>query len=222
MDLYTYADDKFHESHPDWKRDTTRAYEMWLADPSDEMMAGIMMSVAPGVFYVSYRYTCDDVGYSRRDAFSAGMERVPYSVKKFDIDKSPSGSRSVASFIMWASEMHMLTGLQKAQEWNSHVVSMAEFDEETWAMMSESVPYDGRRPVADVLGEALDRLPPMDGVIARARLMDDMTWDEVLDEVRRHGSTRTSSWGISRRFSLHILPKLQDALRHAGYDEDDV
>lgn len=222
MDLYTYADAKFHDSHPDWKHDTTLAYERWLDDPSEDMMTDIMMAVAPGVFYVSYRYASDDVGYSRRDAFGAGMERVPYSVRKFDIDKSPRGSRSVASFIMWAAEMHMLTGLQKAQEWHSHVVSMAEFDEETWAMMSESVHYDGRRPVADVLGEAIGLLPPMDGVIARARVMDDMTWEEVLEEVRRHGSTRTSSWGISRRFSLHILPKLQAALRHAGYDEDDV
>lgn len=219
MNLFLDARRRFSAPvRPDWKRDTEAAYERWLSDPSDNAMDGIVRAIAPGVYFMSYRYTDAGSGFTREEAFAHGCERIPYSVRKFSPELSPRGTSEVASFIMWSSEMSMMKALRRARERAEHEYSMDEFDLSTMPAFSESCSYDGRKPVDEVLSDAMASMSPSDRRIVRWKLIDDMTWEEVLAEARSAGDMRNSAEAIRMRFRDHIRPKLMEKFRREGYD----
>lgn len=219
MNLFMDARRRFSAPvRPDWKHDTEVAYEHWMADQSDDAMDGIVRAIAPGIYFISYRYTDTGSGFTREEAFAHGCERIPYSVRKFSPELSPRGTSEVASFIMWSSEMSMMKALRCARERAEHECSLDEFDLSTMPAFSESDSYDGRKPVDEVLSEAMESMSPSDRRIVRWKLIDDMTWEEVLAESRGAGDTRSSAEAIRMRFREHIRPKLMEKFRREGYD----
>lgn len=216
MNLFLDARRRFSAPvRPDWKRDTAVAYERWAAYPSDETMGDIVSAIAPGIYYVAYRYTDREAGFTREEAFEHGCERIPYSVRKFSPALSPRGTSEVASYIMWSSEMSMIKGLRRAKERAEHERPLTEFD---IACMSTMDDHDMRHPVDEVLDDAMASMSPSDRRIVQGKLIDGMTWDEVLAETHKMGDTRSSSEAIRMRFRDHIRPKLMEKFRREGYD----
>ena len=221
MDLLSYARTMLAESH-DWKRDTARAYRRWLRDQTDEARRdAIVLAISPGIWYVSYRYT--NPGVTRADAFETGMCYVAKSLASFDPERSPRGVDEVASYLMWGAELAMRAGAKAGLGIADMECSLDDYEDPAWLVGATHERYDGRTSVEDVVRDAIASMPPSDGRIASWRLLDDMTWDEVLAHASDAGDRRTSTrWGIILHFNNRIRPRIAEALRRAGYDEDDT
>lgn len=220
MDLMAYAKERFGES-PDWKHDTEVAYRRWMRDPTDARRDAIVLAISPGIWYVAYRYT--NSGVTRADAFDTGVCYVATSLEKFIPERSPLGVASVASYLMWGAELAMRSAAKAGLDIADMECSLDDYEDPSWLVGATRERYDARTPVADVVRDAIASLPPSDGRIASWRLLDEMTWDEVLAHASDAGDRRTSTrWGIILHFNNHIRPRLAAALRRAGYDENDA
>lgn len=221
MDLIAYARTRLSESH-DWKRDTARAYRRWLRDQTDEARRdAIVLAISPGIWYVAYRYT--NPGFTREDAFEIGMCYVAKSLSHFNPQRSPRGVDEIASYLMWGAELAMMSGAKAGLQVADSECSLDDYEDPSWMVGATHERYDGRASVEDVVRDAISSLPPSDGRIAQWRLLDEMTWDEVLSHASDAGDSAISSrWGIILRFDRRIRPRIAEALRRAGYDESDV
>lgn len=220
MDLMAYARDRFGES-PDWKRDTEVAYRCWMRDPTDARRDAIVLAISPGIWFVSYRYT--NPGVTRADAFDTGICSVAKALENFDPERSSIGVASVASYLMWGAELAMRAAAKVGLDIADMEYSLDDYEDPAWLIGATRERYDARTPVEDVVRDAIASMPPSDGRIASWRLLDDMTWDEVLARALDAGDRRASSrCGIVLHFNNRIRPRIAEALRRAGYDESDA
>lgn len=217
--LYDKAARRFYSVHPDWKHDSALAYERWRDDKSEETLMAIVDAIAPGIFYISYRYAGR---MDREEAFDAGVAMIPRSLALFDPSKSPRGAEEVGSYIMWLAEKGMSRACEHASMWDDHVVSLEKFEVGTWDHLSVQDAYELRPSVMDVVLREMEDLLPEDRAIVEWRLLDGMSWEKIAAAARRSAMGRTSRKSISGRFYDVIVPKLKKALISAGYDEDDV
>lgn len=224
MDLYSYAKARFYERpRPDWKHDTEVAYRRWMDDESEPARDDIIRAIAPGIFYIAYRYANIELGVTREDAFGDGMAYVARALTKFNPDESPLGVASVASYLMTGATFAMRAAVCRVSDRSDVECSLDDYEDPTWlAGLSASERYDGRASVEDVVRGAIASMSPSAQRIATWRLIDDMTWDEVLKHARQMGDTRTTRWGMINHFNKHVRPSIADALRRAGYDEGDA
>lgn len=221
MDLMAYAQARFGERpRPDWKHDTEVAYRRWMRDPTGARRDSIVLAISPGIWYVSYRYTNN--GVARADAFDTGICAVAKALENFHPERSPIGVASVASYLMWGSELAMRRAAKAGLDIADMECSLDDYEDPAWLIGVTCERYDGRTPVAEVVRDAIASLPPSDGRIATWRLLDEMTWDEVIRHARQMGDTRTTRWGMINHFNKRIRPRIVAALRRAGYDEGDV
>lgn len=221
MDLYAYAKARFSERpRPDWKHDTEVAYRRWMRSPTDARRDAIVLAISPGIWFVSYRYT--NHGVTRAEAFDTGICSVAKALENFHPERSPLGVASVASYLMWGAELAMRGAAKAGLDIADMECSLDDYEDPAWLIGSTRERYDARTPVEDVVRGAIVSMSPSDGRIASWRLIDEMTWDEVLRRARQMGDARTTRWGMINHFNKHIRPGIVDALRRAGYDEDDV
>lgn len=222
MDLVSYAKDRFYEKpRPDWKHDTEVAYRRWMRAPTDARRDAIVLAISPGIWYVSYRYT--NLGVTRADAFETGICSVAKALENFHPERSPLGVASVASYLMWGAELAMRRAAKSGLDIADMECSLDDYEDPAWLVGATHERYDGRTPVAEVVRDAIASMPPSDGRIATWRLLDEMKWDDVLAHASDAGDMRTSPrWGIILHFNKRIRPRIEDALRRAGYDEGDV
>lgn len=220
MDLMAYARERFGES-PDWKRDTEVAYRRWMRAPTDARRDAIVLAISPGIWFVSYRYT--NPGVTRADAFDTGICAVAKALENFRPERSSIGVASVASFLMWGAELAMRAAAKAGLDIADMECSLDDYEDPAWLIGSTRERYDARPPVEDVVRDAIASMSPSDGRIASWRLLDEMTWDEVLSHAADTGDRRISTrWGISLHFNSRIRPRIVAALRCAGYDESDA
>lgn len=220
MDLMAYARDRFEES-PDWKHDTEVAYRRWMRSQTDARRDAIVLAISPGIWYVAYRYT--NQGVTRADAFDTGICSVAKALENFHPERSSLGVASVASYLMWGAELAMRAAAKVGLDIADMERSLDDYEDPAWLVGATRERYDARTPVSDVVRDAIASMPPSDGRIASWRLLDEMTWDEVLAHASEAGDRRTSTrWGIILHFNNHIRPRIAAALRRAGYDETDA
>ena len=220
MDLLSYAKHKFHHDGTDWKRDTETAYRRWMRRPTDARRDDIVRAIAPGVYYVSYRYT--NHGVTRAEAFDVGICHIATSLENFHPDKSPRGISAVSSYLLWGAELAMMSYAKEGLEHADMECSLDEYEDYSWIGATHDI-HDARTPVADVVSGAITAMPPSDGRIAQWRLIDELTWDEVISHASAAGDRRCSTrWGIITHFNTSVRPRIADALRRAGYDETDI
>jgi hypothetical protein len=217
--LYDKAARRFYSVHPDWKHDSALAYERWRDDKSEETLMAIVDAIAPGIFYISYRYAGR---MDREEAFDAGVAMIPRSLALFDPSKSPRGAEEVGSYIMWLAEKGMSRACEHASIWDDHVVSLEKFEVGTWDHLSVQDAYELRPSVMDVVLREMQDMSQSDRAITEWRLLDGMSWENMALEASRAGLRLTNRNAISARFSQAIVPKLKKALISAGYDENDM
>ena len=217
--LYDKAARRFYSSHSDWKRESALAYEKWRDNKSEDTLMAIVDAIAPGIFYISYRYASR---MDRGEAFDAGVAMIPRSLALFDPLKSPRGAEEVGSYIMWLAEKGMLRACEHASMWDDHVVSIEKFELGTWDYMSTQDSYELRPSVMDVVLREMQDMSQSDRAITEWRLLDGMSWEQIAVEANRTGLRLTNRNAISARFSQAIVPKLKKALISAGYDENDM
>ena len=217
--LYEKAARRFYSSHSDWKRESALAYEKWRDDKNENTLMAIVDAIAPGIFYISYRYAGR---MDREEAFDAGVAMIPRSLALFDPSKSPRGAEEVGSYIMWLAEKGMLRACEHASMWDDHVVSLEKFELGTWDHLSARDSYELRPSVMDVVLREMQDMSQSDRAITEWRLLDGMSWEQIAVEASRAGLRLTNRNAISARFSQAIVPKLKKALISAGYDENDM
>lgn len=222
MSLYDEALRRLRSCDHDWKRDTIRAYRRWTAHPSPTILDSIMLAIAPGVAHVAYRHARLGCGFTREDAFSAGMSYIPRALSRFSPDRSPRGVDVLPSFLLWGAEMSMMEARDSEMK-HAGQVSLDEFESmDTLTSLMTQDRYEERHGVVDVVMSAIDRLPPSDRRIAQGRLIEEMGWQEIADMCADHGYHIHSREGIADHFRRRIRPRIAEALRHAGYDEQDL
>lgn len=225
-DLYAYARKiLYSKDHTDWKAETASAYTRWMDEGTEDAHDDIVLAIAPGILHVAKRYALRGIGWSREDAFYAGVAYLAKSLSCFDVERSPRGVAGISSYLLTGAEMAMNRARKDYLRTYDHEVRSLDYfeDTDTLDVLSyEDEPGDTRRPVSDVVHDAIETLSPEDRLIATWRLVDGLTWPEVVKAGAEHGCQCTSRQGMHARFQRIIRPRLQKALRAAGYDEDDV
>ncbi len=227
--LYERAHDAFWTiPKPDWKKDMSRAYRRMIAADTDAERLlwkdKLAESFLPFCFFLAFKRKRDDLGFSQRDAFHAGIAAFPRALAKFDPKRSSIGYDGISAHIGQYAEWDMMraldTRIKREQACPLEIDAYengAEFIDELTYVDSHEI-YE--HSISDIIRSVIDSMPPVDAWMATHKLLDGMTWDEISaagnamhDE---HYRRKPATW--SYRWTSVVRRQFEEALRAYGYE----
>lgn len=229
MDLFEYGRARMNQRpRPDWKKEIETLYVQWTectdADRKAFLEDEMVRAYAPFLVFVSYRYKRPELGYTWREAFDAGLTRFAYSLRHFDMEKSPRGARAVSSYLMTMSMNDMTQESQRrALRADINGASLDELLEDPSYGFERHMSVEDDpdtlclTPVKEVIERAMEDMTAIDEFLTDAYVLRELSFAKVHEEGRARGFRVPKAFWADR-FAFHVAPMLQDALIRAGYD----
>lgn len=235
MDLYDVSRQRMvddAEAGVDWKLRLGRLSARLSAAESTERREHIVSQMTdaflPMLAWLAGKHACHAIGLTARDQFEVGAVVVPRACRNFDAGRNKAGQKGCLNFIAQTAEWEMLHEKARrfaAKQREAGSLDAIEAQERLLSLIDESAVV-GQVPREDVMAavvRAVDAMPPVDRWIARRRLFDEASWNEITEradvELGRHHERH--HW--ASRWQLYIRPRLEAEMWRAGLDcEEDV